>query len=145
MRFQREKGEDMSTKVFVNLPVTNLDRSIRFFEAIGFKKNPHFTDDTAACIVISEYIYTMLLTHPKFRQFTGKEIADASRTTEVLTALTVETRESVDGLLAKALASGATEPRPAQDLGFMYQRSFDDPDGHIWEIFWMDPKAIPAG
>lgn len=132
----------MPTKIFVNLPVKDLERSMTFFKALGYTFNPQFTDDTAACMVISEDIYAMLLTHEKFRIFTKKEIADANRTTEVLTALSMDSRETVDALMDKALAAGATEARPPEDLGFMYGRAFNDPDGHIWEIFWMDPAQI---
>lgn len=128
----------MSRKIFVNLPVKDLKRSMAFFEQLGFTFNPQFTDDTAACMVITDDIYSMLLTHAKFKMFTKKDIVDTTKSTEVLTALSCESRAEVDDLLAKALKAGAIESGPLQDYGFMYGRSFDDPDGHTWEIFWMD-------
>jgi uncharacterized protein len=130
------------SKIFVNLAVKDLEKSIAFFKAIGFTFNPQFTDKTAACMVMSEDIYAMLLTHEKIKQFTKKEIADAHKTTEVLTALSVESKAKVHELTDKAIAAGATEPRPPQDYGFMFGRSFEDPDGHIWELFWMDPAHV---
>lgn len=133
----------MTRKIFVNLPVKNLDRSMTFFKKLGFTFNPQFTDETAACMVISEDIYSMLLTHEKFKQFTKKEIADATRTTEVLTALALGSRAEVDQMVDTALKSGATKAREPMDHGFMYERAFNDPDGHIWEIFYMDMAAVP--
>ena len=133
----------MATKIFVNLPVKNLDRSMDFFKKLGFSFNPQFTDHTAACMVISDDIYAMLLTEAKFREFTKKKIADATKTTEVLTALSMDSREQVNSLVNKALAAGATEAREPMDHGFMFERSFNDLDGHIWEIFYMDQSAIP--
>lgn len=132
----------MPRKIFVNLPVKDLDKSTDFFKKLGFTFNAQFTDETAACMVISEDIYAMLLTEPKFKIFTPKEIADTSKTTEVLTCLTADSREEVDRLAEAALAAGGREPRPAQDYGFMYGRSFEDLDGHIWELAWMDPAQI---
>jgi predicted lactoylglutathione lyase len=116
-----------------------------FFEAMGFTFNPKFTDETAACMVMGEDIYAMLLTHPKIRQFTNKEIADSHKTTEVLTALAVDSKAKVHELADKAIKAGAAEPRPPQDYGFMFARSFEDPDGHIWEVFWMDPARAESG
>ena len=133
----------MATKIFVNLPVKNLDKSIAFFEKLGFSFNPQFTDETAACMVISDDIYAMLLTHAKFKEFTRKKIADATKTTEVLPALSVDSREEGDRLVDKALAAGATEAREPMDHGFMFERSFNDLDGHIWEIVYMDMSAVP--
>lgn len=136
----------MPKLVFFNLPVADLDRANAFYEAIGAVKNPQFSDHTATCMVISETIHAMLLTHDKFRQFTPKKIADARETTEVLICLSADSREEVDGIVAKAdAAGGRADPGPKQDYGFMYGRSFEDPDGHIWEVMWMDPTAIPAG
>ncbi len=135
----------MISKILVNLPVQDLDKSMAFFKAIGFSFNPQFTDKTAACMVISDDIYAMLLTHEKVRQFTKKEIADAHKTTEVLTALAVESKAKVHALADKAIKAGAKEPRPLQDYGFMFARSFEDPDGHIWEVFWMDPAHVQKG
>lgn len=132
----------MATKIFVNLPVKDLQRSMDFFRQLGYSFNQQYTDDTAACMVISEDIYAMLLTHDKFSQFTPKKIADATQTTEVLTCLSAESKEGVNEIVDKALAAGATETREPQDYGFMFGRSFNDPDGHIWEIMWMDPAAI---
>jgi uncharacterized protein len=133
----------MPSKIFVNLPVRDLDRSKKFFDAIGFTINPQFTDETASCVVISEHIYVMLLTHKKAREFTSKDIADATRTTEVLIALSVDEKSDVDALFGRAVSAGGREARKPQDHGFMYEHAFEDPDGHIWEVFWMDPKALP--
>jgi len=132
----------MGTKVFVNLPVKDLNKSKEFFSKLGFTFNPQFTDKNAACMVISEDNYAMLLVESFFKTFTKKEIANAKKSTEVLVALSAESKEKVDEMLNKALAAGAKEPREPQDHGFMYGRSLEDLDGHIWEIFWMDPKAI---
>jgi uncharacterized protein len=132
----------MPTKIFVNLPVKDLDRSKTFFDKLGFSFNPQFTDDTAACMVISDDIYAMLLTHKKFKEFTKKDIADATRVTEVLIALTRDSRAEVDSLADAALAAGGRPARAPKDHGFMYERAIEDLDGHIWEIFWMDPGAI---
>jgi predicted lactoylglutathione lyase len=131
----------MSKQIFVNLPVADLAVSIAFYEAIGATNNPHFTDDTAACMVLSDVIHVMLLTHGKFAQFTPKRIADAHRTSEVLIALSMDSREAVDDVMKRALTSGGREAHEPQDHGFMYSRSFEDPDGHIWEPFWMDVAA----
>lgn len=133
----------MATKIFVNLPVKDLKASMDFFTRLGYSFNKQFSDDTAACMVISEDIYAMLLTHEKFAQFTPKPIADATRSTEVLTCLSCESRSGVDDVMNKALAAGAAEARDPQDYGFMYGRSFSDLDGHIWEMMWMDPAAVP--
>lgn len=132
----------MGTKIFVNLPVKDLDRSKAFFAALGFTFNPQFTDALAACMVISDDIYSMLLTEARFKDFTPKAIADASKTTEVLTALSMESRREVDDMVDKALSAGATPNGDPKDYGFMYQRSFNDLDGHIWEIFWMDAGKV---
>jgi uncharacterized protein len=134
-------GSSMPQMVFINLPVADLDRAKAFHEALGHSINPQFTDETASCVVISDTIYTMLLTHAKFAEFTSATIADAS-TREVLISLTADSREDVDRLVAAALAAGGTEANPVVDMGFMYQGSFLDPDGHHWEIVWMDPSAI---
>jgi len=135
----------MVTKIFVNLPVKNLAASMEFFEKLGFTFNPQFTDENAACMVISEDIFAMLLMEEFFRTFTQKEIADATKTAEAILALSVESREQVDLMMESALTAGASEPREAQDHGFMYGRSFEDPDGHLWEIFYMDAQAAAAG
>lgn len=134
----------MAKMIFVNLPVRDLKASMRFYDRIGFTNNPQFTDDTAACMVWSDNIFVMLLTHEKFAMFTDRRIVDARNETEVLIALNVDSRADVDAVMEKALAAGALEPRPAVDHGFMIQRSFADPDGHVWEIFFMDMTAAPT-
>lgn len=132
----------MSKLIFVNLPVSDLERATAFYEAIGASKNEQFCDDTASCMVMSETIHVMLLTHDKFRQFTPKRIADAKTTSEVLICVSAESRDSVDETVSKAgKAGGRTDPGPKQDYGFMYGRSFEDLDGHIWEVMWMDVEA----
>jgi len=132
----------MGTKVFVNLSVKDLDKSKEFFSKLGFTFNAQFTNKDAACMVISEDNYAMLLVESFFKTFTKKEIVNAKKSTEVLVALSSESKENVDKMLHNALAAGAKEANEPQDHGFMYGRSFEDLDGHIWEIFWMDPKAI---
>lgn len=131
-------------QLFVNLPVENLDRTVAFFTALGFGFNPQFTDENATCMVISEHIQVMLLVKPFFAGFTKKPIADAHAATEVLLALSCESRDEVDAMVAKAVAAGAATPTPANDLGFMYQHAFEDLDGHQWEVFWMDESAMPS-
>ncbi|HEU4670102.1 MAG TPA: VOC family protein [Dyella sp.] len=134
----------MSKLIFVNLPVTDLARSKAFYEAVGAVNNPAFSDDTAACMVFSETIHAMLLTHAKWREFTSKPIVDAHASAQVLLCLSADSREEVSGLVASAGgAGGKADPTPVQDHGFMYGRSFEDPDGHIWEVMWMDPGALP--
>ncbi len=135
----------MSQLIFLNLPAGDLERATAFYEAIGAKKNERFCDDTASCMVFSETIHVMLLTHDKFRQFTPKKIADAKETSEVLICISADSREAVDEVVGKAGAAGGTlDPGPKQDYGFMYGRSFEDPDGHIWEVMWMDVEAAKA-
>jgi predicted lactoylglutathione lyase len=132
----------MPKMIFVNLPVRDLPQAVAFYEAIGAVKNEQFTDHTAACMVLSETIFVMLLTHDKFRQFTPKTIADARESTEVLICVSADSRDAVDDMLAKAEAAGGNpDPGPKQDHGFMYGRSFEDRDGHIWEVMWMDVEA----
>ncbi len=132
----------MSKLIFINLPVRDLPRSIAFYEALGAQKNEQFTDHTAACMVFSETIHVMLLTHDKFSQFTPKTIADARKTTEVLICMSADSRDAVDDMTARAgAAGGIIDPGPKQDYGFMYGRSFEDLDGHIWEVMWMDVEA----
>lgn len=135
----------MISKIFVNLPVQDLDKAIGFFKTIGFSFNPQFTDKTAACMLPSDDIYAMLLTHGKVKQFTKKQIADAHKTTEVLTALAVESKAKVHQIADTAIKARAKEPRPPQDYGFMFARSFEDPDGRIWEVFWMDAAHLQKG
>jgi len=135
----------MSKLIFVNLPVADLDRAVAFYEAVGAVKNEQFTDHTAACMVFSETIHVMLLTHDKFRQFTQKPIADAKTSTEVLICLSAESRDEVDATVATAgAAGGRMDPDPKQDHGFMYGRSFEDLDGHLFELVWMDLEAAKA-
>lgn len=134
----------MPKMIFVNLPVTDLKRSMAFYEAVGARNEPMFTDETGACMVFSDIIHVMLLTHAKFGQFTDKTIADARATSQVLLALSCESRDGVDDVTGAALAAGGREPRDRQDHGFMYGRSFEDPDGHTWEPFFMDMDAAQA-
>jgi hypothetical protein len=134
----------MSKLIFVNLPVADLPAAKAFYEAIGATNNPMFTDDTAACMVFSDVIHVMLLTHDKFAQFTPKKIADAKETSEVLICISADSRDAVDEITDKALAAGGREARDKQDYGFMYGRSFEDLDGHIWEPMWMDMEAAKA-
>ncbi|MEU4130933.1 VOC family protein [Streptomyces wuyuanensis] len=132
----------MSQMIFVNLPVKDLDKSKAFWEAVGYTFNPRFTDETAACMVISDTIFAMLLTEARFKDFTRKDVADAATSTEVIVALSAESREKVDELTEAALAAGGSPANETQDHGFMYGRSFQDPDHHIWEVVWMDAKAV---
>jgi uncharacterized protein len=132
----------MATQIFVNLPVKDLKKSIEFFTRLGYTFNAQFTDDTATCMVVSDTIYVMLLTHEKFKGFTPHPICDATKSTEVLVALNCDTREKVDAIVRKAVAAGGTTYNQPQDHGFMYGHGFKDPDGHIWEHFWMDPAAV---
>jgi uncharacterized protein len=138
------KEKIMGKLIFVNLPVTDLKRSKGFYEAVGATNNPAFSDDTAACMVFSDTIHAMLLTHDKWRQFTSKPIVDAHTNAQVLLCLSTDSREQVSSMVDKACdAGGKADPTPIQDFGFMYGRSFEDPDGHIWEVMWMDPSAAP--
>ncbi len=132
----------MSKKIFVNLPVKDLARSVAFFTGLGFSFNPQFTDDKAACLVISEEIFAMLLREPFFRTFTTKEITDTATSTEVILALSLDSREEVDALADRALAAGGRHFNDPSDQGFMYSRSFQDPDGHLWEVLHLDPAAV---
>lgn len=133
----------MPRMIFVNLPVADLEASMAFYAALGFRNNPHFTDETAACMVWSEAISVMLLTHDKWRTFTSRPIPP-STSSEVLLAISLDDREAVDAMNAAAAANGGTaDVNPKQDLGFMYNRNLADPDGHVWEAMWMDPAAIP--
>ena len=136
----------MATKIFVNLPVKDLNKSVDFYAGLGYQVNPQFTDEKAACLVISDEIYAMLLTEPFFKTFIpGRDISDATKQTEVLVALSADTKEQVNQLADKALAAGGKKWRDPDDYGFMYSRSFEDPDGHIWEILWMDPSHVQQG
>ena len=136
----------MTRMIFVNLPVSDLQQSRAFLEALGAVNDPRFTDETAACMTLSDSIHVMLLAHDKFSQFTPRPIADARTGSEVLLCLSSDSRESVDSTLERAVAAGGTaDPSPKQDYGVMYGRSVADPDGHIWEIMWMDAAAAERG
>ncbi len=133
----------MATKIFVNLPVKNLNRSIEFFTKLGYTFNPQFTDENATCMIIGENIFAMLLVEERFKDFTKKPIADAKKSTEVLIELDAESREKVDEMVQKAVDAGGSIYIDAQDHGWMYAHSFADLDGHQWEILWMDESAVP--
>ncbi len=136
----------MSRMIFVNLPVRDLQKSRAFLEGLGAVNEPRFTDDTAACMTFSDTIHVMILTHDKFGQFTPRAIADATSSSEVLICLSADSRESVDAAVERGEANGGTaDPSPKQDYGVMYGRSIADPDGHIFEIMWMDPAAAERG
>jgi len=135
-----ERG--MPTRIFVNLPVSDLKKSMAFFTSLGFTFNAQFTDETAACMVVSDDIFVMLLTNPKFKSFTPKEICDATKSTEVLLCLTAESRQKVDELVRQAVGAGGKTHQEPQDHGFMYGHGFQDLDGHIWELVYMEPSAI---
>ena len=132
----------MATKIFVNLPVRSLDKSVQFFTKLGFKFNAQFTDETATCMIVSDDIFVMLLTHDKFKTFTPKPICDATKSTEVLVCLSSESRAHVNEMVRKAVEAGGTTYNEPQDHGFMYGHGFQDPDGHIWEVIYMEPSAI---
>jgi len=129
-------------KIFVNLPVKDLNNTIDFFTKLGFKFNPQFTDENATCMIVGEDIFVMLLVEKFFKIFTKKEICDTSKDTEVIVALSVESREKVDQMINKALESGGKESREPQDHGWMYGRSFEDINKHLWEIIYMDESAV---
>src|SRR4051794_39175617 len=136
----------MARMIFVNLPTADLQRSRAFLEALGAVNEPKFTDETAACMTLTDSIHVMLLTHDKFRHFTPLPIADAKAGSEVLLCLSSDSRESVDSTIERGVAAGGTaDPAPKQDYGVMYGRSIADPDGHIWEIMWMDSAAAEQG
>ena len=135
----------MATKIFVNLPVKNIDRSVEFFTKLGFSFNAQFTDETASCMVVSEDIFVMLLTEAKFKEFTPNPICDATKSTEVLVCLSSESREEVDKMISNAVAAGGTTYNEPQDYGFMYSHGFQDLDGHIWETMFMEPSAVNQG
>jgi len=132
----------VSTHIIINLPVADLRKSMAFFNALGFSHNPQTTDDTGACIVVSDTIFVMLLTHARFRDFTPKAICDTSRAAEVLLTLSCESRAQVDDLVARAVAAGGSTDDKPEDYGFMYTHSFVDPDGHGWGLVHM--RAMPA-
>ena len=131
-----------SRAIFVNLAISDLDRSVEFFTALGFEFSLQFTDETATCLIINDQAYVMLVTEGRFKDFTRKAIADAQSSTEAIMALSATSRDEVDELVDKALAHGGKPANDPMDLGFMYVRSFEDPDGHLWEILYMDPTHI---
>jgi len=136
----------MPKLIFINLPVADLARSVAFYEAVGAKKNPMFSDETAACMVFSDTIHAMLLTHEKWATFTDRAIPDAHKTAQVLLCVSEDSKEGVDAVVDRAAKGGGqADPSAKQDYGFMYGRSYADPDGHIWEIMWMDPEAAAQG
>ena len=132
----------MATKIFVNLPVKNLNKSVEFFTKLGFSFDKQYTDETATCMVVSEDIFVMLLTEEKFQTFTPKQICDAGKFTEVLLCLSLESRAKVNGMVAKAVAGGGSTYNEPQDHGFMYAHGFQDLDGHIWELIYMEPTEV---
>lgn len=134
----------MATKIFVNLPVKNLGKSIEFFTKLGYTFNPQFTDDKAACMIIAEKIFAMLVVEEFFQTFTNKQISDATKSTESIIALSADSKAAVNDLADKALLAGGSKSKEPQDLGFMYSRSFNDLDGHLWEVMWMDMSKVPA-
>jgi predicted lactoylglutathione lyase len=135
----------VARKIFVNLPVKDLNASVEFFKELGFSFNPQFTDETATSMIVTDDIYVMLLTNEKFATFTPLPVADATKGTEVMVALLLDSRAEVDDMVAKAVAAGGTTYKEPEDHGFMYAHGFKDLDGHIWEPFHMDPNAVPQG
>ena len=131
----------MATQIFVNLPVKDLQKSVAFFTHLGYTFNPQFTDENATCMIVDESIYVMLLVEKFFKTFTPKQVVDAKSSTEVILALSAPSRDKVDELVRKAVAAGGTTPIEAKDYGFMYQHGYQDLDGHLWEIIYMDPAA----
>ncbi|MDF0679920.1 MAG: VOC family protein [Candidatus Nitrosocosmicus sp.] len=134
----------MTTKIFVNLPVKDLNRTVEFFTKLGFKFNPQFTDKNATCMIISEDIFVMLLVEKFFKTFTKKEICNTSKNIEAIIALSAESRENVDKMINKAIEAGGIEPRKPQDHGWMYDRAFEDIDGHLWEIIYMNESSLKS-
>ncbi|NEN07499.1 glyoxalase [Diaminobutyricibacter tongyongensis] len=132
----------MPTMIFVNLPVSELERSKAFYSALGFDINPQFSDEKGACVVISDTIYAMIVTKPYFSTFTSKDIADTSTSVAAITALSRDSKADVDAIADKAILAGGIQTNDPQDLGFMYTRSFQDPDGNMWEALWMDPSHV---
>lgn len=130
----------MPKQLYVNVAIKDIARSVNFFTALGFSFNPKFTDENATCLMISDEINVMLLTEPFFKGFISKQLANTQTHSEVILALSVDTREAVDAMVEKAKSVGATTPMPPKDYGFMYQHGFEDLDGHLWEVFYMDPN-----
>ncbi len=131
----------MATQIFVNLPVKNLEKSVQFFTKLGYTFDPQCTDENASCMIVGENIFVMLLMESFFKTFTRKAVCDATNSTEVLMGLSAESRAKVDEIVAKAVAAGGTTPIEPKDHGFMYQHGYQDLDGHLWELFYMDPNA----
>ena len=134
----------MSTQMFLNLPVKNLNRSVEFFTKLGYTFNPQFTNEVATCMIVGENIFVMLLVEKFFQTFTEKQICDATKNTEAMIGLSCGSRAAVDEMVRKAVAAGGTMPRKPVDHGFMYSHGYDDLDGHIWEVFYMKPGAVPG-
>ena len=134
----------MAKKIFINLPVADLQKAMTFYTEIGFSNNPKFTDETAACMVLTEEIYVMLLTNPKFKEFTKKEIGNAFTSASVINSLSVDNIDEVNAMADKALSAGGKETNEPKDYGFMQQRSFQDLDGHLWEVLFMDETKFPT-
>jgi predicted lactoylglutathione lyase len=135
----------MATQIFVNLPVKDLNRSVEFFTKLDYKFDPQFTDENATCMIVGENIFVMLLVENFFKSFTKKEFCDASRNTEVIVCLSADSRAKVDEMIGKAVAAGGTTPNESKDYGFMYQHGFQDLDGHLWELIYMEPSATHQG
>ncbi len=133
----------MATMIFVNLPVKDLNKSVEFFTKLGYQFNAEFTDENATCIIISDTIYVMLLVESFFQTFTHKKIVDATTSTETIISLSADSREQVDELISKAVAAGATTPHSPQDHGYMYGHGYQDLDGHLWNVMYMDPAVLP--
>ena len=134
----------MATQIYVNLPVKDLKRSVYFFTALGFSFNPDYTDENATCMIINDNAFVMLLVEGFFKTFTSRDVADATSSTEAIMAFSVDSKEDVDATVRKALAAGGAPSQEVQDYGFMYNHSFQDPDGHLWEVLWMDPAGPAA-
>lgn len=132
----------MAPMIFVNLPVTDIPRSRKFYQALGYTINEQFSDDTAACVVVSDAIFLMILNHERFQGFATLPLANPATSTAVLLALSQDSRAAVDAFADAALKAGGSEPKPAQDMGFMYNRTITDPDGNVFEPMWMDPGAV---
>jgi predicted lactoylglutathione lyase len=133
----------MATQIFVNLHVKDLDKSVAFFTQLGYTFNPQFTNENATCMIISDTIFIMLLVEPFFQSFTKKDIVDTRKAQECIISLSADSKEAVDNIVNKAVAAGGNIPKPGQDYGWMYQHSFEDLDGHLWEYGWMDPAGPP--
>jgi predicted lactoylglutathione lyase len=134
----------MAKQIYLNLPVKDLKRSVDFFTALGFSFNPDYTDENATCMIINDDAFVMLLVEDFFKTFTSRAVADATRSTEAIVAFSVDNKEAVDDTVRKAISAGGRPSQEVQDYGFMYSHSFQDPDGHLWEVLWTDPAGPPA-